>query len=149
MCMKYSIEFYLVTCDNSPILFGQPKTVTCQINDLNCDLLNTSGCNLNLYWIARVKSDGYLSHSLVTDKSEQVVQNLQYSITTSATDLLCDNNVAINATFSVDFFDIGSYEEVLVSCALTMRGSFKVDNAVAVVTQGEFHSNIITLFPPL
>ena len=96
-----------------------------------------------------MKSDGYLSHSLVTDKSEQVVQNLQYSITTSATDLLCDNNVTINATFSVDFFDIGSYEEVLVSCALTMRGSFKVDNAVAVVTQGEFHSNIITLFPPL
>jgi hypothetical protein len=113
-----SIEFYLVTRDNSPILYGQPKTVICQIQNLNCSTLNTSGLILN--WFARVKSDGYSSHSLVIDKDEQVVQNLQYNITTRKSDLPCDTNVMINATFSVDFFDIDPYEEVLVSCGLTL-----------------------------
>ena len=145
------IDFNLVTRDNSPIPFGQPKTVTCQIINLNCCLLkfNNSGCNLELNWIARVKSDGYSSHSLVNDKSEQVVRNLQYSITTTATDLQnqCNllNNVTINATFSINFFDIDPYEEVLVSCGLTTRESFKVDNTIAVVAQGELHNNLFFL----
>ena len=94
-----------------------------------------------------MKSDGYSSHSLVTDKSEQVVQNLQYNITTSTTDLPCDTNITINATFSIDFFDIGPYEEVLVSCGLTVQGSFKLDNTMAVLTQCEFYKlSIHTLF---
>jgi hypothetical protein len=77
----------------------------------------------------------------VIDKDEQVVQNLQYNITTRKSDLPCDTNVMINATFSVDFFDIDPYEEVLVSCGLTVIGSFKVDDSVAVLTQCEFHKH--------
>lgn len=84
-----------------------------------------------------MKSDGYSSHSLVTHEPEEVVQNLQYNVTTSATDLPCDTNVIINASFSIDFFDIGPYEEVLVSCGLNVKGSSKIDNTVAVLTQGE------------
>ena len=134
------IGFHLVTHDNSAIPFGQPKTVTCQIYNINCGLLNDleSECDLRLNWIARVKSDGYTSHSLVTYEPEEVVQNLQYIVTTNIIDLiLCDTNVTINASFSIDFFDIGPYEEVLVSCGLTVRGSFKLDDTVVVLTQGE------------
>ncbi len=80
-----------------------------------------------------------MSHSLVTDKDEEVVQNLRYN-TTSTTDLPCDTDVMLNATFSIDFFDIDPYEEVLVSCGLKVNTSFKIDHTVAVLTQCEFHN---------
>ena len=76
-----TLEFYLVTHNISSILFGKTKMVTCKTNTLNCGLLNTSGCNLKLNWIAHVKSNGYLSHSLVTNKSEQLYSVQICSIT--------------------------------------------------------------------
>lgn len=103
-------------------------------------MLDTSGCNLNINWIVRVKSDSYSSHSLINDGTEEVVQNVKYNITTHTSDLLymCGNNV--NANFSINFFDIGPYEEVLVSCGLTTSESNDVDNSVAVLSQCEFHN---------
>ena len=114
--------------------------MSCQIVNLSCPTLSATGCNLDINWFVRVKSDDYSSHSLLHDKyTEDVVQSLSdsYNITTYKSDLPCGYN--INATFSVNFTDIGPYEEVLVSCGLTMSESHAIDNKVAVLRQCKLH----------
>ena len=95
----------------------------------------------------RVKSDNYIGHSLLYDNdTEEIVQNIKYDpiATTNKSDLSCGSNVPQN--FSVTFMDIGPYEEVLVSCGLTMNHRFDVDSNVAVLRQCKLYlSCIITV----
>ena len=93
---------------------------------------------MEINWFVRVKSDDYSSHSLLHDQyTEKVVQSLTYNILTYKSDLQCGYN--INATFSVNFTDIGPHEEVLLSCGLAISDSHTVDNNVAVLRQCKLH----------
>lgn len=141
------LGFFLLTRGSHLISRGQPVVLSCQIKELDCHTLNTFGCNLNINWIVRVKSDNYIGHSLLYDNdTEEIVQNIKYDpiATTNKSDLSCGSNVPQN--FSVTFTDIGPYEEVLVSCGLTMNHGFDVDSNVAVLRQCKLYlSCIITV----
>lgn len=122
------LGFFLLNRGSHLISHGRPVVLSCQIRELDCNTLSSSGCNLNINWIVRVKSDNYTSHSLLYDNAtEEIVQNIKYD-PIAITNLSCGSM----QNFSVTITDIGPYEEVLVSCGLTMNHTFDVDSNVAV-----------------
>ena len=75
-----------------------------------------------------MSSDNYRHHSLMHDRHDEVVQSLQYNISTySLSGMACGTT-----NFSVTFTDIGDHDEVILSCGLFLFAAHNLQHRESV-----------------